>query len=322
MKISLLTTIVLAMGLMPLAADSIHPSCPHGNLSARFCDNDNDLLADPEQNPERWLDPYALIFGYTENQDLYHDAQEALKKHIEKVTGKHVKFFIYKTNAAQLEAMRNGMLHIVSLNTGSVPIGVRCSGFRLFAMAAKADKSYGYTMQIITYPGSGINDINDIKNETVLFVTPTSNSGYKAPHAILKNNYHLHEGIDYHSRFSGSHTKSLLKVVNKKAKIAAVASGIEPSLVAVGEIQTGSVKVIYTSKSFPGTGFGYPYNLKPELAKKIEDAFLTFAWKDKSGKNLDINKYHDALFIPAQYKEKWSLVRAIDQEGGSSDSCE
>ena len=36
---------------------------------------------------------------------------------------------------------------------------------------------------------------------------------------------------------------------------------------------------LQVSDSFPSTGYGYVYNLKPELAKKVEEAFFTFPWE-------------------------------------------
>jgi len=307
--------------LLTAGNDTQAVNCPHGTLDVRFCDRDGDMLADPEPDPAKWLNPYTLVFGYTENQALYPYAREALAQQIEKATGKKVRFFRYRTNAAQLEAMRTGMVHIVGLNTGSVPVGVRCSGFRLFAMAAKADGSYGYTMQIITWPGSGIDKIEDVRDHKILFVTPTSNSGYKAPRALLKQVYNFSEGLDYRVRFSGSHTKSILAVARHEAKVATIADGVLSSMIDSGQIDPKSIKILYTSQTYPGTGYGYPYNLNPELAHKIEQAFFTFEMRDASGRLLDVNKYHDALFIPAEYKEKWTIVRTIDRFNNPDQSC-
>jgi phosphonate transport system substrate-binding protein len=89
-------------------------------------------------------------------------------------------------NAAQIEAMRAGRLHIAGFNTGSNPIAVACAGFKPFAMMASADDSFGYEMEIITYPGSGIEKVQDLKGKKLAFVQETSNSGFKAPSAILK----------------------------------------------------------------------------------------------------------------------------------------
>ena len=47
-----------------------------------------------------------------------------------------VVFFPVESNAAQLEAMRSGRLHVAGFNTGSNPIAVSCAGFVPFAMQA------------------------------------------------------------------------------------------------------------------------------------------------------------------------------------------
>ncbi len=320
---TLIHTLIMFLALVSfLPADNTPTEdCPHGTLQPPFCDRDGDMLADPETDPKKWLDPYTLVFGYTENQALLPGARRALAEQIEKATGKKVRFFLYRTNAAQLEAMRTGLLHIVGLNTGSVPIGVECSGFRLFGMAAKADRSYGYTMEIITYPGSGIRTMQDLRDQTILFVTPTSNSGYKAPHALLKEKFHMSEGIDYQVRFSGSHTKSIERIIQHKAKVATIADGVLTSMIEKGKVHKEEIRILYRSQSFPGTGYGYPYNLKPALAHKIEQAFFDFKWLDARGKLKDVNKYHDALFIPAHYRKNWELVRTVDRANRPDHAC-
>ena len=59
---------------------------------------------------------------------------------MEKVTGKKVLFFPVQSNAAQIEAMRSGRLHIAGFNTGSNPLAVNCAGFVPFAMMAHAGR--------------------------------------------------------------------------------------------------------------------------------------------------------------------------------------
>jgi phosphonate transport system substrate-binding protein len=299
-------------------------ACPHGALNTQFCDKNGDLLADTPTNPSEWLDPYVLVFGSTPNQSFFfkEGAKKSFIKHIEKVTGKKVVFFPYQTNAAELEAMRSGMLHIAGLNTGSVPTAVNCAGFHLFAMTAKKDGSFGYEMEIITYPGSGINTINDIKGETILFVSTSSNSGYKAPVALLKEEFGMQKNESYKSHFSGKHSKSVLKVANKKYRVAAVASGVKSGMIQANKIAKNSIITIYKSQTFPTTGYGYAHNLKPELAKKIERAFVTFKWQKSPNSSLiPFNKFDETRFIPAQYKSKWGIIRTIDKANNISYQC-
>ena len=87
---------------------------------------------------------------------MYEAAWSDFIAHLEKETGKKVQFFPVQSNAAQLEAMRSGRLHISGFNTGSNPLAVNCAGYNPFTMMAREDDSFGYEMEIITYPGSGV----------------------------------------------------------------------------------------------------------------------------------------------------------------------
>lgn len=121
-----------------------------------------------------------------EDPDVYRGVWEDFLAHMSKLTGKKVVFFPVQSNAAQLEAMRAGRLHVAGFNTGSNPIAVNCAGFVPFAMMAAKDGSFGYEMEIITHVDSDIKEVEDIKGKNLAFTQPTSNSGFKAPSAILK----------------------------------------------------------------------------------------------------------------------------------------
>lgn len=158
-------------------------------LDSRYSDNDGDMIADIPTDPKRWVDPSTLIFAYTPVEDpaVYADVWSEFLAHMEKVTGKKVQFFPVQSNAAQIEAMRSGRLHVAGFNTGSNPLAVACAGFRPFTMMAAKDGSYGYEMEIITYPGSGIAKIEDIKGKKLAFTSQTSNSGFKAPFCFARS---------------------------------------------------------------------------------------------------------------------------------------
>ena len=90
--------------------------------------------------------------------------------HLAKVTGKKVVFFPVQSNAAQLETMRAGRLHVTGFNTGGNPLAVACAGFVPFTMMASHANKFGYEMEVITYPGSGIEKVEDIKGRSSLHV--------------------------------------------------------------------------------------------------------------------------------------------------------
>ena len=325
-KIKIITILILFSSVfITFSAQLESKDCPRGSLDKRFCDIDGDLLADTPTDPSKFVNPYKLVFGTNPIHSFIFDegAKESFITHMEKVTGKKVVFFPFQTNDALLVALDAGMLHVAGLNTGSVPTAVNCNGFRLTAMRARKDDRYGYQMEIITYPQSGIKKISDLKGEKILFVSPSSNSGFKAPTALLKQRFNLHKNVDYQVNFSGKHSNSIKRVAKKEFKVAAVANGISTTLEEKGVIKNNSITTIYTSESFPTTGYGYVYNLEPSLAKKIEEAFKTFKWQDTpNGPLKAFNKYDEIKFIEADYANKWEIIRSIDKASGVSSSCE
>jgi phosphonate transport system substrate-binding protein len=294
----------LAMSVSALALDS------------RFKDTDGDLLADIPTNPAEQIDPPVLIFAYTPVEDpaVYAKVWEGFLKHMEKVTGKRVQFFPVQSNAAQIEAMRAGRLHVAAFNTGSNPIAVNCAGFRPFAMMASKKDEFGYKMEFITHPGSGIEKIEDIKGKKMAFTAETSNSGYKAPSALMRDQFKMEAKRDFEPVFSGKHDNSILGVANKDYPAAAIASSVKDRMIARGVVKADQLKVIYASQPFPTSGYGTVYNLKPELQEKIKEAFFSFNWEGSELlKEFEKSEPPQEKFIPISYKDKWQVVRQIDQ---------
>ncbi|ODR98878.1 phosphonate ABC transporter substrate-binding protein [Methyloceanibacter methanicus] len=298
------------------------PASAGFQLDGRYQDADGDLIADIPTDPADQVDPVTLIFAYTPVEDpaVYVDVWKEFLDHLSEATGKSVQFFPVQSNAAQIEAMRAGRLHVAGVNTGSNPLAVACAGFRPFTMMASDDGSYGYEMEIITYPGSGIEKPEDLKGRVLAFTAETSNSGFKAPSALLKSEFGLERDTDFTPRFSGAHDNSILGVANKDYDAAAIANSVKARMIDRGLVTEDQLKTIYTSQTFPTTGFGMAYNLKPELQDKIREAFFSFDWK---GTKLleEFSKSGDTSFIPITFKDDWAVIRQIDEANGVQYSC-
>lgn len=309
------TVLSAALALAPLTASA---------LDARFTDADGDLVADTPTDSKDWIDPSTLIFAYTPVEDpaVYAKVWEEFIDHLAETTGKRVQFFPVQSNAAQLEAMRAGRLHVAGFNTGSNPLAVNCAGFVPFAMMASEDDRYGYEMEIITYPGSGIEKVEDIKGKQLAFTSETSNSGYKAPSALLKQEFNMEAGRDFDPVFSGKHDNSILGVANKDYDAAAIANSVKGRMEARNVVTPEQTKVIYTSQTFPTTGYGYVYNLHPELAEKVKEAFFSFNWEGTGlAKEFNTAEPPQEKFMPITYKEHWEVVRKIDEAMNVSYEC-
>lgn len=312
---------IIAAAAALAVASSVMPAHSF-QLDSRFQDTDGDLIADIPTDAAQLIDPDTLVFSYTPVEDpaVYADVWSGFIAHMEAATGKRVQFFPVQSNAAQLEAMRAGRLHIAGFNTGSNPIAVACAGFRPFAMMAAADGSYGYEMEIITYPGSGIEKIEDLKGKGLAFTSETSNSGFKAPSALLKSEFGLEAGRDFTPAFSGKHDNSILGVANKDYEAAAIANSVKIRMIERNVVSADQLKVIYTSETFPTTGYGVVYNLKPELQEKIKEAFFSFEWAG-SGLETEFGKGGEAQFVPITFKDNWTVIRQIDEASGVSYAC-
>ena len=145
--------------------------CPRGDLDKAYCDRDGDLVADTPTDAKQLVNPSTLIFAYTPVEDpaVYTKVWDGFIKHMEKITGKKVVFFPVQSNAAEIEAMRSGRLHIAGFNTGSNPIAVNCAGFVPFAIMAGKDGNFGYEMEIIVPADSPIKTPADIKGKKLAF---------------------------------------------------------------------------------------------------------------------------------------------------------
>ncbi|MFN3273329.1 MAG: phosphate/phosphite/phosphonate ABC transporter substrate-binding protein [Paracoccus sp. (in: a-proteobacteria)] len=291
-------------------------------LDARYSDADGDMVADIPTDPAELVDPAQLVFAYTPVEDpaVYAEAWAGFLAHMEEVTGKPVQFFPVQSNAAQIEAMRAGRLHVAGFNTGSNPLAIACAGFRPFAMMASDDGSFGYEMEFITYPDSGIESVEDIKGRTMAFTAETSNSGFKAPSALMSAEYGMESGTDYTPAFSGAHDNSVLGVANRDYDAAAIANSVMTRMLERGVITEDQVVSIYKSETFPSTGYGTAHNLTPELQDKIREAFFSFDWEG-SALAEEFSKSGESQFIPITFEEHWSVVRTIDAAMGVSYEC-
>lgn len=317
---ALVAAATLACALVLSGAAQAQEDCPRGLLDKAYCDRDGDLVADAPTDPKKLIDPSTLIFAYTPVEDpaVYQKVWDGFIKHLEKVTAKKVVFFPVQSNAAQVEAMRSGRLHVAGVNAGGNALAVNCAGYVPFAMMASADNSFGYEMEIIVPTDSPIKKPEDLKGHKLGFSDATSNSGYKAPSAILKADFNLEAKRDYEPVFSGKHDNTILGVVNKDYEAGAVANSVLSRMVERKVFDPKKIRSIYKSQTFPTTGYGYAYNLDPKLVAKIKEAFFSFPWE---GSALAAEFKKEAKFIPIKFKKDWDVLRKIDEATGVKYTC-
>jgi len=300
--------------LLGLSNPAIAAECKNrGDLDLRYCDDNGDLLADTPTDSNQWLDPDTLIFSYTavEDPSVYENVFAELMAHIAKKTGKQVKWYGPESYAAQVEAMRSGRLHISGFAAGATVYGVNLAGFHPAAMMGNKDGTFrGYQLWLITPKDSDIKTVKDLKGRKVAHVTPSSNSGNQAPRALFKD-MGVVPDVDYKVIYSGKHDNSIMGVVNGDYDAAPVASTVMQRMIERGVFDQSAVRIIWKSDQFPGTSYGYIYNLQPNLQAQVKEAFLSFDWTG-TGLAQDFGKRADC-FIPVDYAKHWKVIRTIQK---------
>ena len=291
-------------------------------LDPRFTDADGDMLADIPEDSAQWVDPSTLIFAYTPVEDpaVYVEVWAEFLDHLSEATGRPVQFFPVQSNAAQIEAMRAGRLHVAGFNTGGVPLAVACAGFRPFTIMAAEDGSFGYRMSFITHADSDIQAIEDLQGRTLAFTSETSNSGFRAPSALLRDEFGMEAGENFTPAFSGAHDNSVLGVVNRDYDAAAIADEVMFRMAARDVIDLDDIRTIYESEPFPTTGYGVVHNLTPELQEQIREAFFSFDWEGTALYE-EFAAFDMTEFMPITFEEHWAVVRQIAEATGTSFDC-
>lgn len=305
----------LALMALPLAGPAAAQDCPdRGQLDAMYCDADGDLVADAPDDPSELENPDTLIFAYTPVEDpaIYKDIWDPFLEHLEEVTGKDVRFFAVQSNAAEVEAMRSGRLHIGGYSTGTTAFAVNLAGAVPFALMGTEGGRFGYTLQVYTRKDTGIDEMSDLKGKRIAHTSPTSNSGNQAPRALFPA-LGVTPEEDYEVTYSGSHDQSMLGVVAGDYDAAPVASEVVERMADRGLYDPDEVKIIWESKPFPTTSYTHAHNLDPELVEKIKEAFFSF---DFEGTALGEEFSGVSKFIPISYKDDWAVIREIQKANG------
>jgi phosphonate transport system substrate-binding protein len=308
-----LASFVIGLGpAVPAGADE----CTHrGTLDELYCDEDRNLVADAPKDPKRWRDPGTLVFTYTPVEDpaVYENIFRPFLEYLSGKTGKRVVYYQVHANAAEVEAMRSGRLHVGGFSTGPTGFAVNLAGAVPFAVKGSEKSIQGYNLIMIVKAGSPYQKLADLKGKKVAHTSPSSNSGNLAPRVLFPS-LGLTPETDYKVIFSGKHDQSVLGVASGDYDAAPVASDVFERMARRGQVKADDFRVIYRSPVFPTSSFAYAHDLHPTLVAKIKDAFYSFRYPP------DMLKAFEGAdrFVPITYQKDWEAIRTIAEkaEGG------
>jgi phosphonate transport system substrate-binding protein len=285
-----------------------------GQLDTLYCDENKDLVADLPKDPKRWKNPGTLVFTYTPVEDaaVYESAFKPFLDYLGKCTAKKIVYFPVQSNAAEIEAMRAGRLHVGGFSTGPTGFAVNLAGAVPFSIKGTEKELQGYNLITVVKKDSPYQKMADLKGKKVAHTSPSSNSGHLAPQVLFPP-----EGLtpdkDYKILFSGGHGQSVKGVESGDYDAAPVASDVFNRMVSRGEIKLDDFRIIYRSPLFPTSSFAYAHDLHPDLARTLTNCFYDFRFPD------DMKKTFGGAdrFFPITYQKDWAVVRKIAEETGT-----
>ncbi len=305
-------TLALTFGATAAAAADDCKS--RGELDTIYCDDNGDMVAEPPKDKSKWKDPGTLVFAYTPIEDpaVYQNLFKGFTDYLSACTQKKVVYYTVQSNAAQIEAMRSGRLHVAGLASGETGFAVNLAGAVPFAIKGNKDGPRMYRQVVVVKKDSPIKSLADLKGKKVAHTSPSSNSGHLAPLALFPKEG-VTPGKDYTIMFSGKHDQSLAGVLKGDYDAAPITSDIYDRWVMRGQMKADDVRIIYRSGTFPTSSFAYAHDLAPPLAEKIKKCFFDYKFSPELQKEF----LGDDRFLPVNYKKDWELVRAVAVASGT-----
>ncbi len=281
-----------------------------GDLDRPYCDEDYDLTADSPKDPKMLKNPSTLVFSYTsvEKYDIYKERLADFLRHVSRVTGKKIIHQHMDSVPAQIEAMRQGRLHIASFSTGPTCFAVNLAGYVPFAAKGNQNGFTGYSLVVLVRQDSPYKNLEDLKGKKVAHSSPASHSGHLAPVALFPF-FGILPGRDYHISFSGGHDQSITGLGKGDYDAACTASSVYERMAFDGRIKAEDYRIIWQSAIFPSSSLGYAHNLAPELVAQIKEAFTSYRFSP------ELQAFFGGAdrFCPINYKDDYEVIRAISR---------
>jgi phosphonate transport system substrate-binding protein len=178
-------------------------------------------------------------------------AYKVLTGLLSKKLGCTVKLFIATNYTAEVEAMRAKKLDVGEFGPLGYIFAHKLAKAQPVAVFATKDrKPVTYTAALWVPADSAIHTVADLKGHTIAFSDPGSTSGNLFPrYALLKAG--LNPDSDVKIQFAGSHTASLLALVNGKVDAGEVNSQQQATATTAGQFDASKFRPIWRSAPIP-----------------------------------------------------------------------
>jgi phosphonate transport system substrate-binding protein len=189
--------------------------------------------------------------------------------------GCEVKLYIATSYNAEIEAMRNGKLDIGEFGPLGYVLAHQVAKAEAVAAFGTPDgKVDTYWASLVTYPGSGIKTVADIRGHSFAFSDPASTSGHLFPAYGLRKGG-VDPDKDIKAIFAGSHTASFEALYNHKVDAGELNSQQMQSAEQRGHYKDGDLVFLWKSDPIPTDPFVVRGTLSPAFKARVTEVLQT-----------------------------------------------
>jgi phosphonate transport system substrate-binding protein len=193
--------------------------------------------------------------------------------------GCEVQVFVTTSYNAEIEAMRNGKLEVGEFGPLGYVLAHQVAKAQAVAAFGTADgKPDTYWASIVTYPGSGIKTLTEVRGHSFAFSDPASTSGHLFPAFALRK-AGLNPDKDVRGIYAGSHTASFEALYNHKVDAGELNSEQAESAKQRGHYKDGDLVFLWKSGPIPNDPIAVrgdlPQGFKQRLTMVLESLDLS-----------------------------------------------
>ncbi len=143
-----------------------------------------------------------------------------------------------------------------------------------------------FTSVFITHVDNEINKIEDLKNKSFSFGSPSSTSGHLMPRHFLENQNINPEEDFTEIGYSGAHDATIFSVLSKKVSAGALNSLVWKKFVRENPKKVKKLKVFYITPKYYDYNWTIRKDLSNELKESLVEAFLTLDYNNPNHKKI------------------------------------
>ena len=268
------------------------------------CRNDDAPPTQPKPNVLR-----LSMIPATDPNRVMRESQP-LVAYLEKQVGMRVELTVPTNYATVAEAMVKDQIDIAYLDGFNYIQAASRAGVQPLVQREPDQNSHSI---FITQPGSGINNLGDLKGKAFSFGDINSSSGH------LMSRYFLREaqvdpGTFSSVAYSGSHDATAMAVVDKKVDAGVLDEAALEKLLQDGKINQKQIKIIYKSPPFPDHVWAARKTLDAKLAETFANALLNLNPNDAEQKSI-LDLLSTSKFVKANDADYDKLRQATKDAG-------